>query len=104
MRYSTFEQAAAEASYGMKEIDAQLEQFRAQLEQINSQMKQLQSKRDLLERLSQDLLTLRPEPAPAAVSDQAEASQPEAPGSLRERWATLGPETEYKPSLVRGRG
>lgn len=118
MRYSTFEQAAAEASYGMKEIDAQLEQLKAQVAQ-------LQGKRDLLATLSSQLLTLRPEntgvaptefsrPSNVAEMPRPEQAQPEsqpadaeaAARSLRQEWISLGSETGTKPSLdsiIRGR-
>lgn len=105
MRYSAFEQAAAEASYGMHEIDTQLEQFRAQLEQIKTQMEQMQSKRVLLERLSQELLLLKPERTTPATFERAEAPPPEQPRSLREAWATPLPETDNRPpaeSILRG--
>lgn len=120
MRFSAFEQAAAEASYGMHEIDTQLEQLRAQLEQIKVQMVQLQSKRNLLDKLSQELLQLKPErmaPAqtaaaptaePAAAFDRAEMPpQPVEPRTLREAWATPLPETDDRPpaeSILRARG
>ncbi|HEV2276688.1 MAG TPA: hypothetical protein VGS02_00850 [Acidobacteriaceae bacterium] len=119
MRFSAFEQAAAEASYGMHEIDTQLEQLRGQLEQIKVQMVQLQSKRNLLDKLSQELLQLKPErmaptqptfaPAPAAGVDRAEAPpQPvEPPRTLRETWATPAPEIPDKlplESILRARG
>jgi len=68
MRYSAFEQAAAEASIGVREIDSQLDQLKAQLEQ-------LKTKRDLLETLRRQLDAVRP--------GTAEAAAPEAP---------LGPE------------
>lgn len=108
MRYSAFEQAAAEASYGMHEIDTQLEQFRTQLEQIKSQMEQMQSKRVLLERLSQELLLLKPERTTPATFERAEAPPPQAepPRSLREAWATPLPESDDRPpaeSILRGR-
>ena len=53
MRYSAFEQAAAEATLGVREMESQMEQLKNQLEQ-------LKGKRDLLETLSRQLLTLRP--------------------------------------------
>ena len=121
MRFSAFEQAAAEASYGMHEIDTQLEQLRAQLEQIKVQMVQLQSKRNLLDKLSQELLQLKPErmaptqttsapaPAPAAGFDRAEAPQQPAdqPRTLREAWATPSPEMPDRlpaETILRARG
>lgn len=64
MRYSAFEQAAAEASIGVREIDSQLDQLKAQLEQ-------LKTKRDLLETLRRQLDAVRP--------GTAEAAAPEAP-------------------------
>ena len=97
MRFSAFEQAAAEASYGMHEIDTQLEQLRAQLEQIKVQMVQLQSKRNLLDKLSQELLQLKPErmapaqttsaPGPDRISasDRDEPPQPAEPPRNRAR-------------------
>lgn len=114
MRFSAFEQAAAEASYGMHEIDTQLEQFRAQLEQIKVQMVTLQSKRNLLDKLSQELLQLRPDrtapaapeqaaPEPAAAAPQ----QPEPPRTLREAWTTPAPEMPDRmpaESILRARG
>ena len=65
MRYSAFEQAAAEASIGVREIDSQLDQLKAQLEQ-------LKTKRDLLETLRRQLDAVRP---------SAEAAAPEAPAA-----------------------
>ena len=120
MRFSAFEQAAAEASYGMHEIDTQLEQLRAQLEQIKVQMVQLQSKRNLLDKLSQELLQLKPErmapaqttsaPGPDRISasDRDEAPQPaEPPRTLRETWAAPSSQIPDKlplESILRARG
>lgn len=123
MRFSAFEQAAAEASYGMHEIDTQLDQLRGQLEQIKVQMVQLQSKRNLLDKLSQELLQLKPErmapaqtapasssaPAPAAEFERAEAPQQpaEPPRTLREAWATPSPDMPDRlpaESILRARG
>lgn len=64
MRYSAFEQAAAEASIGVREIDSQLDQLKVQLDQ-------LKAKRDLLETLRRQLDAVRP--------GTAEAAAPEAP-------------------------
>lgn len=123
MRYSTFEQAAAEASYGMKEIDTQLQQLMAQVEQ-------LKAKRDLLETLWRQLSSIRPtgtdgdreavaaaETAPAepvppsngAAEREAEKAGAAAfdPRSLREGWSSLGSENGNKgpsvDSILRGR-
>lgn len=52
MKFSLFEQAAAEATLGMRDIDAQLDCVMAEI-------KQLKLKRDLLETLSRQLVTLR---------------------------------------------
>ncbi|HEV2277292.1 MAG TPA: hypothetical protein VGS02_03880 [Acidobacteriaceae bacterium] len=61
MRYSAFEQAAAEATSGMKEIETQIEQLMAQMDQ-------LKGKRDLLDNLSQQLALLQPATQPATDS------------------------------------
>ena len=118
MRYSAFEQAAAEASYGMHEIDTQLDQCRGRLEQIKVQMEQLQSKRDVLERLSHELLLLKPQgtapaasvSAPAPAPEQVQTpQQPEAPRTLRETWGTSSssapiPDRLPAESILRARG
>ncbi|HTV16086.1 MAG TPA: hypothetical protein VME68_15300 [Acidobacteriaceae bacterium] len=52
MKYSTFEQAASEASAGVREIDAEINR--------------LMAKRDLLETLANQLLTVLPQLAEAA--------------------------------------
>ena len=70
MRYSAFEQAAAEASIGVREIDSQLDQLKAQLEQ-------LKTKRDLLETLRRQLDSLRPASTEAAAPEAPAAPGPE---------------------------
>lgn len=122
MRYSAFEQAAAEASIGLREIDIQLEQLSRQLEQ-------LKAKRDLLDTVQRQLSALRPAPGEAAPQEQAPAasmspmaaapaeapaahgSEPEpemvgaavyeAPRNLREGWFTRG--SSNGDSGIRGR-
>lgn len=72
MRYSVFEQAAAEASLGTREIDASIEQFKAEIERLTS-------KRDLLDTVSRQLLSLRPtsgDAAPANVPKEVTAEAP----------------------------
>lgn len=115
MRISAFEQAAAEATFGMQEIDGQMEQIKAQLEQ-------LKGKRELLRSLSHQLNILRGDTTQATASDAAkpaEAPKAEEPAyagapaeasssarSLREGWSGRGPETGDRPSLdsiIRGR-
>lgn len=73
MRYSAFEQAAVEANIGMKELDAQIERVAAQVEQ-------LKAKKDLLQTLSYQLSTLRPQDVQAATAEAAmQAAPAEAP-------------------------
>src|SRR5579859_2178236 len=81
MRYSAFEQAAAEATIGVREIENQLGQLKSQLDQLTA-------KRDLLETLSRQLLTLRPNGADAssheapretALAAEAPAPEPAPP-------------------------
>lgn len=73
MRYSAFEQAAAEATLGVREVETQLEQ-------LKSQMDQLKSKRDLLDNLSRQLLQLRPSSGEGMSSDgPLSAEAPPAP-------------------------
>lgn len=118
MRYSMFEQAAAEASYGVKEIEGQIAQLQAQLDQ-------LKGKRDLLDSLSSQLLSVRPEGTgggvaptefarPTNVAQMPRPEQPESqPGddagaarTLRQDWGSLGSDSGAKPSvdsLLRGR-
>ncbi len=62
MKYSAFEQAAIEASAGLKEIDAEFEQLEARKQT-------LESKRELLETLVHQLLLV----LPTAESDKAAA-------------------------------
>jgi hypothetical protein len=76
VRYGVFEEAANEASLGVKEIDCQLEQ-------ISARMEELKSKKALLETLSRQLLTLASEgavagaeAAPAAADSQQMAERP----------------------------
>lgn len=70
MRYSAFEQAAAEAASGMKEIETQIEQLMAQMDQ-------LKGKRDLLDNLAQQLAGLQPT-TPVAQSIAQSVTQPTA--------------------------
>lgn len=76
MRYSAFEQAAVEASNGMKEIETQLEQLMAQMDQ-------LKGKRDLLDTLSRQLSQLQPtgESMPVAAATPS-ISATEAPAEM----------------------
>lgn len=94
MRYSAFEQAAAEAAIGVRELENQLEQLKSQIEQ-------LKGKRDLLDNLSRQLLTLRPtgsdgpsEMAPMAAETAAPAADaaagPHAPGDIEAEMAAMG--------------
>lgn len=98
MNYSAFEQAAAEASRGMQEVETQLEQLKAQIGQ-------LQSKKDLLSTLSSQLLSVRPAggtppdfirpaiadmPKPEQSHAESEAEPAAAGRSLRQGWSSLG--------------
>jgi hypothetical protein len=65
MKYSAFEQAAIEASAGLKEIDAEIEQ-------IELQKHTLAEKRELLESLVHQLLMVLPTRGGAFASDPAE--------------------------------
>lgn len=79
MRYSAFEQAAVEASIGMKELDAQIERVAAQVEQ-------LKAKKDILQTLAYQLSTLRPQDVQAATAEGAmqgaDAPAPDQPSSF----------------------
>lgn len=113
MRYSAFEQAAAEASLGLKEVDIQMEQLKTQIEQ-------LQSKRDLLQSLSSQLSALRgdgkgtastetPKPSfietakPELPRPESEAEVAGAARSLRQEWGSLGSDAGPGDSSIRGR-
>ncbi|HKR27756.1 MAG TPA: hypothetical protein VJS11_09875 [Acidobacteriaceae bacterium] len=128
MRYSAFEQAAAEATLGVREMESQMEQLKNQLEQ-------LKGKRDLLETLSRQLLTLRPtsgeltaemtppakaevpapEPAPAPSSFSAPENESEMatagvyspPRPLRDGWFSRNSDSGTRPAAsdsgLRGR-
>lgn len=100
MRYSVFEEAATEASLGVKQIDSQLEQ-------IGAQMEELRKRKDLLERLSRQLTALATEGAvanaeSAAVSEPA-VSEPlvQEPAAEAAPKAELPlPQPEPEPALV----
>lgn len=83
MRYSAFEQAAAEATIGVREIENQLEQLKTQLDQ-------LAAKRDLLETLSRQLLTLRPNGADASSHDTSREMAPAAEAPVPESAPSYG--------------
>lgn len=126
MRYSAFEQAAAEATLGVREMESQMEQLKNQLEQ-------LKGKRELLETLSRQLLTLRPangevtadgvppakaeapatEPAPSTFSAPEPESEMAGAGvysparTLRDGWFSRSSDSAMRPassdSGLRGR-
>lgn len=61
MKYNVFEEAAAQASLGMRESDTQIQQVMARIVQ-------LRARRDLLETVARQMLTLLPTRADAAPS------------------------------------
>jgi hypothetical protein len=73
MKYSAFEQAAIEASAGLKEIDAEFEQLEARKQS-------LESKRELLETLVHQLLMVLPSNQ-AFSADAAASGAPAAKAS-----------------------
>lgn len=87
MRYSAFEQAAAEASLGMREVETQMEQLKSQIEQ-------LKSKRDLLDTLSRQLLSVRPIGGDAAPTENPKEPAVEAPASEPARYGAPDVEAE----------
>ena len=86
MRYSAFEQAAAEATLGVREMESQMEQLKNQLEQ-------LKGKRDLLETLSRQLLTLRPANG-EITADMTPPAKSEAPAPEPASSSFSAPESE----------
>jgi hypothetical protein len=74
MKYSAFEQAAIEASAGLKEIDAEFEQLEAKKHS-------LEEKRELLETLVHQLLMVLPTRAQASSSDEADKAGADAPAA-----------------------
>ncbi|HTV82740.1 MAG TPA: hypothetical protein VME18_08835 [Acidobacteriaceae bacterium] len=67
MRYSVFEQAAIEASAGLKEIDVEIEQ-------LDTKKQSLEAKRELLETLVHQLWVVLPmsnQGSPADAADKA---------------------------------
>jgi hypothetical protein len=69
MKYSAFEQAAIEASAGLKEIDAEFEQLEARKQA-------LESKRELLETLVHQLLMVLPTSNQSFPADGSEKPGP----------------------------
>jgi TolA-binding protein len=82
MRYSAFEEAAAEATAGMKEVESRLEQLMGEVDQ-------LKGKRELLRGLAHQLNILRAEgingaPADSAPQAAVEAKKPDLPVAANE--------------------
>lgn len=76
MKYSAFEQAAVEASTGVKEIDAEMERLKA--------------KRELLESLLHQLLSVLPKKGEAGPSDGGSfGGLTESEPSAREQWGSF---------------
>lgn len=114
MKYSAFEQAAAEATVGMKEVETRLEQMMGEMEQ-------LKGKRELLRSLTQQLNILRSEgmngapvdgakaaveaPKPElTVSEPEMAAAPAATSSTRGGWFTRASDSGAPgDSSIRGR-
>ncbi|HKR26472.1 MAG TPA: hypothetical protein VJT08_03885 [Terriglobales bacterium] len=76
MKYTLFEEAAAEASLGMREIEAQLHR-------INSEIEHLNAKRNVLEAVSRQLLMLLPVSThsnqPSASGKPGPSAEPSVP-------------------------
>ena len=100
MRYGVFEEAANEASLGVKEIDCQLEQ-------ISARMEELKSKKVLLETLSRQLLSLASEgavagaeAAPADSQQMAERPALDTPEKVDSSLAVREPEPVMAAATV----
>jgi hypothetical protein len=95
MRYSAFEQAAAEATIGVREIENQLGQLKSQLDQLTA-------KRDLLETLSHQLLTLRPNGADASSHEapRETAAEPPAPEPAPPAYGAADAESEMSATYT----
>ena len=96
MKNGVFEQAAIEASAGLKDIDAQIEQIEARKEE-------LLANRDLLESVGRQLctmLSMAPAHAPAEEAYESDAAAPEEPVAEHAEpifAATDEPEAEAHP-------
>lgn len=100
MKYSAFEQAAIEASAGLKEIDAEFEQLEARKQT-------LESKRELLETLVHQLLLVLPTAesdkggvlagTPAKSSSFASAPDAKSFSQRKEEWPAFVQQSTASP-------